>query len=234
MSGGRMMSIPRWIRDDPRILNFESDTISKASLPERFALVENRKMRLYCGDGNHGKLSPAEITSRHQLGISGTNMLNLQQFTPEGWNIFCFSPTAGMETKIRDLNFAFLRDNPELNIIICLINLSNHVELTKLSDVFEDSIDAIDSDWRNAYIPELICWYLVKAGGICVLANSGEDIEDFISKPDRWTMNEPDRFKKGLLDLTFTKTSKKARGGMKKRRSRRKYKKNKKTKRRTN
>jgi hypothetical protein len=138
--------------DDPRILNFKRD-LTDIVIPERFKQNREYNVMLSAGDG-----------SSDYNGRSGLNLQTMPQF---GWNVFCCIGSGGdSASKLKD-NIKILQDKPELNVLICLIDLTSLDECEKFGVLFEGSVDKIDSHDQRWYLPEAICYKVLKTGGSC-------------------------------------------------------------------
>jgi len=152
MANFRKNSIFSKIQDE-RIIDFSNETLV---LPSFYQNMKEKNILLYAGDEK--------------------NDLKKSEF---GWNIFCCLPHPDNQGWLQE-NLDFLQQNPDLQIILCLINLDNIIEITNFSSLFEESIDIIKSDWGIIFIPEKIVWLLLKPNGFCFI------MEDQINMAEKY------------------------------------------------
>jgi hypothetical protein len=130
------------------VLDF-SDIDKTLQIPQKFKYVQTKKMMLTAGDGNNQ--------------FEGLTGLNIETMTQLGYNIFCCLPPDHINSggKIKE-NLEYLSNHPELNIIICLIDLQNDLQLWKLTELFDEDVDLINSHDMRWYLPQNICYRLLK------------------------------------------------------------------------
>lgn len=130
------------------VLDF-SDIDKQLQIPPKFKYVQTKKMMLTAGDGNN----PFE----------GLNGVNIETMTQLGYNIFCCLPPSNINAggKLKE-NLEYLSNHPELNIIICLIDLQNDLQVWKLAELFDEDIDLINSHDMRWYLPQNICYRLLR------------------------------------------------------------------------
>ena len=139
---------------DKRILDFREPDIS---LPEDFFKISMRKMILASGDGfrqryfnkNHETITDIEYYTTH---------------TNPKYNIFCL--LYGYNDFEYQKNLEYLTSNPDLNIVICLINFDDELQLKKLCSIFKNSITYINTDDIRFYIPGKYVYKLLLDEGI--------------------------------------------------------------------
>jgi hypothetical protein len=129
------------------ILDFTSNEAIR--LPDKFKYIQTKNMMLTAGDGDS-----------HFEGLHG---LNVETMTTLGYNIFCCLPPEHINSggKLKE-NIEYLSKHPELNVIICLIDLQNDLQLWKLAELFDEDIDLINSHDMRWYLPQNICYRLLK------------------------------------------------------------------------
>lgn len=129
------------------VLDFTTNETVK--IPDKFKYVQLKNMMLTAGDGNS-----------HFEGLRG---LNIETMTQVGYNIFCCLPPEHKNSagKLKE-NLDYLSNHPELNVIICLIDLQNDLQLWKLAEIFDEQIDTINSHDMRWYLPQNICYRLLK------------------------------------------------------------------------
>ena len=152
MANYRKNSIFSKIQDE-RIIDFSNETLI---LPSFYQNMKEKNILLYSGNEK--------------------NDLKKSEF---GWNIFCCLPRSDNQCWLQE-NLDFLQQNPDLQIILCLIDLDNIIEITNFSSLFEESIDIIKSDWGIIFIPEKIAWLLLKPNGFCFI------MEDQINMAEKY------------------------------------------------
>jgi len=130
------------------VLDF-SDINNQLQIPQKFKYVQTKKMMLTAGDGDN----PFE-------GLRG---LNIETMTHLGYNIFCCLPPDHINSggKLKE-NLEYLSNHPEMNIIICLIDLQNDLQVWILAELFDEDIDLINSHDMRWYLPQNICYRLLK------------------------------------------------------------------------
>ena len=130
------------------VLDF-SDINNQLQIPQKFKYVQTKKMMLTAGDGNNQ--------------FEGLTGLNIETMTQLGYNIFCCLPPDHINSggKLKE-NLEYLSNHPELNIIICLIDLQNDLQLWKLTELFDEDVDLINSHDMRWYLPQNICYRLLK------------------------------------------------------------------------
>jgi hypothetical protein len=130
------------------VLDF-SDIDKNLQIPQKFKYVQTKKMMLTAGDGNNQ--------------FEGLTGLNIETMTQLGYNIFCCLPPDHINSagKLKE-NLQYLSNHPELNIIICLIDLQNDLQLWKLTELFDEDVDLINSHDMRWYLPQNICYRLLK------------------------------------------------------------------------
>ena len=121
----------------------------KPKIPNHFQYVQIKKMMLTAGDGDNA--------------FEGLKGLNVETMSSLGYNIFCCLPPEYDNSggKLKE-NLEYLSKHPELNIIICLIDLQNDLQIWKLAELFEETIDIINSHDMRWYLPQNICYRLLK------------------------------------------------------------------------
>lgn len=129
------------------ILDFTSN--EEVIIPDKFKYITLKNMMLTAGDGNS-----------HFEGLNG---LNVETMTQLGYNIFCCLPPDHKNSagKLKD-NIDYLLTHPEVNVLICLIDLQNDLQLWKLAELFDEQIDTINSHDMRWYLPQNICYRLLK------------------------------------------------------------------------
>jgi hypothetical protein len=160
---------------DKRIIDFRNET---QTIPEEF--IENVlicKMILACGDGY---LQPRfGIPNDIQQILDLDAYTNAKQYVNfdylkeddydrkyfRNYNIFCCSYDYN-EKGLRK-NIDFLINHPELNILLCLLDITNESELAKFSELFQNTIRMIDTDDIRIYIPSNIAYNILIEGGVC-------------------------------------------------------------------
>lgn len=157
-----------------RVLNF---TINKdIVVPRTFQCVPNKKMMLTAGDGD--------------TTFEGLNGVNIKTMTKLGYNIFCCLPPYHYNSggKLCE-NLRYLSKHPELNIIICLIDLQDELQINRLANLFEYEIDVINAHDMRWYLPQNICYRLLKnnCNSHCVI------IKKPIEYMSYWWCNDDDK-----------------------------------------
>lgn len=181
---------------DKRILDFRE---SNTSLPADFLQISMRKMILASGDG---------LRQRHINGKDET-ITDIEYYTKHTipkYNIFCLK--YDYNSPNYDKNIKYLTSNSDLNIVICLIDFDNKLELNKLCSIFKNSITYINTDDIRFYIPGKYVHKLLLDEGIAdgvVTETSTYDIkygfytQDF--KNSKMFKNQSPQFRRQYLKI---------------------------------
>jgi hypothetical protein len=165
---------------DKRIIDFRNET---QTIPQEFIeKIIIRKMIFACGDGYQQPRFgiPNEIQEILDL-EAYTNAKQYVNFADlkeddydrkyfRNYNIFCCS--YNYNEKGLHKNIDYLRNHPELNILLCLFDITNESELTKFSKLFQNSIRFIDTDDIRYYIPSNIAYNILIECGVCYSCSS--------------------------------------------------------------
>jgi len=172
---------------DKRIIDFRNET---QTIPEDF--IENviiRKMILACGDGYQQPRFGIPNDIQQILDLDAyTNAKQYVNFDDlkhddydrkyfRNYNIFCCS--YDYSEKGLHKNIDFLRNHPELNILLCLLDITNDKELSKFSELFQNSIRMIDTDDIRIYIPSNIAYNILIEGGVCYSCSAYANKQDY-------------------------------------------------------
>jgi hypothetical protein len=138
---------------NPKILDLRGPLETLVLPPPFQALKEERNLRmiLACGDGYGSNNRESHLT-------------NLEAYQGK-FDIFCCF--YGYHEKGFQDNVAYLERHPELNIVICLFDVNNDVEMWKLVDLFQKSIEVMNTDDIRTFVPAGIAYRLLVKNGIC-------------------------------------------------------------------
>jgi len=172
---------------DTRIIDFRDET---QTIPQEF--IDNiiiRKMIFACGDGYlqprfgipndiQQILDLDAYTNANQY----VNFAHLKEHDYDrkyfrNYNIFCCS--YNYNEKGLHKNIEYLRNHPELNILLCLLDITNETELAKFSELFQNSIRMIDTDDIRIYIPSNIAYNILIEGGVCYSCSAYANKQDY-------------------------------------------------------
>jgi hypothetical protein len=161
--------------NDNRIIDFRKET---QKIPQEFIdKIIIRKMILACGDGYLRPRFGIPNDTQQILDLEAyTNASKYANFSDlkecdydkkyfRNYNIFCCSYDYN-ETGLRK-NIEYLRNHPELNILLCLFDNTNKTEVSKFSELFTNSIKMIDTDDIRIYIPSDVAFNILTEGGVC-------------------------------------------------------------------
>jgi hypothetical protein len=172
---------------DKRIIDFRNET---QTIPEEF--IENiliRKMIFACGDGYQQPRFGISNEIQEILDLDAyTNAKQYVNFDElkeddydrkyfRNYNIFCCS--YNYNEKGLHKNIDYLRNHPELNILLCLFDITNECELAKFSELFQNSIRMIDTDDIRFYIPSNIAYNILVEKGVCYSCSSYANKQDY-------------------------------------------------------
>lgn len=172
---------------DKRIIDFRTET---QTIPQEF--IDNviiRKMIFACGDGY--------LQPRFGIPNDTQQILDLDAYTNpskyvnysdlkeddydrkyfRNYNIFCCSYNYN-EIGLHK-NIEYLKNNPELNILLCLFDITYEIEIAKFSELFQNSIRMIDTDDIRIYIPSNVSYNILIEGGICYSCASYANKQDY-------------------------------------------------------
>lgn len=181
---------------DKRILDFREPNVS---LPEEFFKISMRKMILASGDGFRQRY----FNKNHE---TITDIEYYTTYTNPKYNIFCL--LYGYNDSEYEKNLEYLKINPTLNIVMCLINFDNELELNKLCSIFKNSITYINTDDIRFYIPGKYAHKLLLDEGIAdgvEIEKSKADIkygfytQDF--KNSKMFENQSSKFRRQYLKI---------------------------------
>jgi len=173
--------------NDNRIIDFRNKT---QTIPEEF--IENvliRKMIFACGDGYQQPRFgiPNEIQEILDLDAytNAKQYVNFDQLEEDdydrkyfrNYNIFCCS--YNYNEKGLHKNIEYLKNHPELNILLCLFDITNDSEIEKFSKLFQNSIRMIDTDDIRYYIPSNIAYNILVKKGLCYSCSSYANKQDY-------------------------------------------------------
>ena len=172
---------------DKRIIDFRNET---QTIPEEF--IENvliRKMIFACGDGYQQPRFgiPNEIQEILDLDAytNAKQYVNFDELKEDdydrkyfrNYNIFCCS--YNYNEKGLHKNIDYLRNHPELNILLCLFDITNESEIEKFSKLFQNSIRMIDTDDIRYYISSNIAYNILVEKGVCYSCSSYANKHDY-------------------------------------------------------
>lgn len=172
---------------DNRIIDFRNET---QTIPQEFIdKVIIRKMIFACGDGY---LQPrfgipndiqeildleAYTNAKQYVNFAELKEDNYDRKYFRNYNIFCCS--YDYNEKGLHKNIEYLSNHPELNILLCLFDITNKSELSKFSELFQNSIRMIDTDDIRIYIPSNIAYNILIEGGVCYSCSSYANKQDY-------------------------------------------------------
>jgi hypothetical protein len=160
---------------DNRILDFRE---SNVLLPEKFLEISMRKIILASGDGFRQRNINNELKTI-------TDIEYYTKYTIPKYNIFCLK--YDYNSQDYNKNTDYLTSNPDLNIVICLIDFDNKLELDRLCKIFKNSVAYINTDDIRFYIPGKYVHKLLLEQGIAdgvVTEKSTYDIKYGFYTPD--------------------------------------------------
>ena len=134
---------------DNRILHFTNKTIR---LPTIFVDVNPKQMIYAAGDGLGG-------FDKEEKNINNKKT-NIEIFTQLGFNIFVCAA-------YEKTNIQYIRDNHELNIVLCIITGDNTIDYPILNTLFFNMIDIINTDDTRIYPSCKTAFNMLKHGGVC-------------------------------------------------------------------
>jgi len=175
------------IHIDKRIIDFRNET---QTIPEEFTeKIIIRKMIFACGDGYQQPRFGIANEIQEILDLEAyTNVKQYVNFTElkeddydrkyfRNYNIFCCS--YNYNEKGLHKNIDYLRNHPELNILLCLFDITNESEVEKFSKLFQNSIRFIDTDDIRYYISSNIAYNILIEGGVCYSCSSYANKQDY-------------------------------------------------------
>jgi hypothetical protein len=175
------------IHIDKRIIDFRNET---QTIPEEFTeKIIIRKMIFACGDGYQQPRFGIANEIQEILDLEAyTNAKQYVNFTElkeddydrkyfRNYNIFCCS--YNYNEKGLHKNIDYLRNHPELNILLCLFDITNESEVEKFSKLFQNSIRFIDTDDIRYYISSNIAYNILIEGGVCYSCSSYANKQDY-------------------------------------------------------
>jgi hypothetical protein len=161
--------------NDNRIIDFRNKT---QTIPQEFInKIIIRNMIFACGDGYLRPRFGIPNDTQQILDLEAyTNASKYANFSDlkecdydikyfRNYNIFCSS--YDYNEKGLHKNIEYLRNHPELNVLLCLFDISNKIEMSKFSELFTNSIKMIDTDDVRIYIPSDVAFNILVEGGIC-------------------------------------------------------------------
>jgi hypothetical protein len=176
-----------FVYKDKRIIDFRNET---QIIPQEFVdKIIVRKMIFACGDGYLQPRFGIPNDIEEILDLDAYNnpnqYVNFSDIKEEdydrkyfrNYNIFCCS--YNYNEKGLQKNIDYLKNNPELNILLCLFDITNELELSKFSELFENSIRMIDTDDIRIYIPSNIAYNILIEGGVCYSCSSYANKQDY-------------------------------------------------------
>jgi hypothetical protein len=176
-----------FVYKDKRIIDFRNET---QIIPQEFVdKIIVRKMIFACGDGYLQPRFGIPNDIEEILDLDAYNnpnqYVNFSDLKEEdydrkyfrNYNIFCCS--YNYNEKGLQKNIDYLKNNPELNILLCLFDITNEPELSKFSELFENSIRMIDTDDIRIYIPSNIAYNILIEGGVCYSCSSYANKQDY-------------------------------------------------------
>ena len=142
------------ILSDNRILDFRTDELI---LPD-FLSCHEKNIILSCGDG-YG----IRIGSRCNI----TDIEFYTRISEQKYNIFCCLYNYNNKNKKLLKNIIYLREHPELEIILCLMDTTDFLEAQKFKTLFNNSISRINTDdKRYGNLSALVSHDILISGGI--------------------------------------------------------------------
>ena len=162
------MSIPEaegWNSDiskDIRIIDF---SIPK-QLPENFTSIANKRMIYACGDGGGGF---------DKVNANSLKKTNIEEFSKIGFNIFC---CIGVEPN----NIEYLRKNPYLNIVLCILTGDHTKDYPILERLFQNSLDCISTDDTRIYPSAKTSFTMLKLDGIAYRVHISYQVTGYIDQ----------------------------------------------------
>jgi hypothetical protein len=175
------------IHIDKRIIDFRNET---QTIPEEFTeKIIIRKMIFACGDGYQQPRFGIANEIKEILDLDAyTNAKQYVNFDElkeddydrkyfRNYNIFCCS--YNYNEKGLHKNIDYLRNHPELNILLCLFDITNESEVEKFSKLFQNSIRFIDTDDIRYYISSNIAYNILIEGGVCYSCSSYANKQDY-------------------------------------------------------
>jgi hypothetical protein len=176
-----------FLHKDKRIIDFRNETLT---IPEEFTdKIIVRKMIFACGDGYFQPRFGIPNDIQQILDLDAyTNAkqyvnfydLNYESYDRKyfrNYNIFCCSYNYN-EIGLQK-NIEYLINHPELNILLCLFDITNDKELSKFSELFKTSIRMIDTDDVRIYISSVIAYNILIEGGICYSCSTYANKQDY-------------------------------------------------------
>jgi len=133
---------------DRRILDFSKSP----TLPRSFKNVKECSIIYASGDGFGGFDKNGNYRA----------ITNIEAFYKEGYNIFCCAEISDDNENIR-----YLKDNKDLNVVLCILTGDTKTDFRQLIKLFEGAIDVINTDDVRFYPDSKTCFKLLKVGGIC-------------------------------------------------------------------
>ena len=172
---------------DKRIIDFRNET---QTIPQEFIdKIIIRKMIFACGDGYQQPRFGIPNDIQQILDLDAyTNAKQYVNFAElkeddydrkyfRNYNIFCCS--YNYNERGLQKNIEYLKNHPELNILLCLFDITNKSELSKFSELFQNSIRMVDTDDIRIYIPSNIAYNILIEGGVCYSCSSYANKQDY-------------------------------------------------------
>jgi hypothetical protein len=132
-----------------RVIDFSK---KNAVLPSDFINVKPKRMIYAAGDAFGGFDKQNNATRR---------LTNIEAFTKLGFNIFCCGDFVES-----DENIQYLKNHPELNIVLCILTGDNKVDFSILQTLFKNSLDEINTDDIRFYPDSKTVFEMLKLGGV--------------------------------------------------------------------
>lgn len=133
---------------DNRIIYFSGTETNV--LPERFVSVKSKRMIYASGDGYGGFVKGENYMSK----------TNIQAFAELGFNVFCC-------VEKNPGNITYLTENPDLNIVLCIMTGIQDIDYPILEQLFQNSLDIISTDDTRFFPSAKVSFAMLKVGGIC-------------------------------------------------------------------
>ena len=153
------------IKSDDRILDFREENLRLPLNFERLKEFRNLKMILSAGDGYNPRNSTRSITDIEYFTKVKNSSTNYKSIDNNQYDILCCLYEYNIDSAIK--NIIYLKNHPELNIVLCLFDFNKELELWKLVDLFKNSISVISSDDPQNYLPVGISYRILAENGLC-------------------------------------------------------------------
>lgn len=126
---------------------------SDVELPRSFQTVKSKQMMYAAGDGIRYS-NNSRIVS------------DIERLSPLGFNIFVCLSMKERGNSV-DSNLQFLKENPSLNVVLCLITGNKYMDYPILERLFPGTIQRISTDDIRFYPSSELAFHMLVNNGVC-------------------------------------------------------------------